>query len=202
MGWFTLNSDGAAKGCPGLAGEGGIVRDHRGFFQTAYSIKLGVCTAFRAEIRAVAYGIDCAWRIGIRKLIVQIDSLSGILALKSMEPYGGVCVHIINHCRTLLNKQEWEVVLVHCYREGNRAADWLANKGVGQANKVDVIEDPPPELRRIIAEDIRGVELPPLLIVVYCFFFFCWFINFLFFASVSLSFHMHQKKDGLIPQKP
>lgn len=29
-GWYVLNCDGATKGCPRLAGGGGIIRDHEG----------------------------------------------------------------------------------------------------------------------------------------------------------------------------
>lgn len=44
-GWVSLNTDGAAKGAPGLAGGGGILRDHRGGFIKGFSAKYGIGTA-------------------------------------------------------------------------------------------------------------------------------------------------------------
>lgn len=52
---------------------------------------------------------------------------------------------------------EWRVKLVHVFREGNCAADWLANLGVAHNSNVVVFNNVPSELGRIIMEDARGV---------------------------------------------
>lgn len=59
-GWYVLNTDGAAKGSPGPAGGGAIIRDHRGILISAIALKLGVCTSFRAEFLVLAKGLDHA----------------------------------------------------------------------------------------------------------------------------------------------
>lgn len=81
IGWMTLNSDGAAKGSPGLAGGGGAIRDH--------SANFGICTAYKAEIKAVAIGLDLAHDLGVTKLIVQMDNAACIQSLLSDEYSGG-----------------------------------------------------------------------------------------------------------------
>lgn len=75
---------------------------------------------------------------------------------------GGECHHIINHCRFLLKEEDWEVRLVHCYREGNRAADWLANQGVELDDRLQVITTIPNALGRILDEDLTGMAWPRL----------------------------------------
>ncbi|KAJ8420951.1 hypothetical protein Cgig2_010780 [Carnegiea gigantea] len=49
-GWVALNSDGAAKGNPGLAAAGGVLRDHKGKWLMGFTENLGRCTSMKAEI--------------------------------------------------------------------------------------------------------------------------------------------------------
>lgn len=56
-------------------------------------------------------------------------------------------------------KQEWEVVFNHCYREANRATDWLVNYGVGLVPKLVIMEAASLSLRDVLLEDLSGVEL-------------------------------------------
>ncbi|KAK1376046.1 hypothetical protein POM88_032239 [Heracleum sosnowskyi] len=111
-------------------------------------------------MKAMETGLDLAKRMGIRHLMIQMDSLSCIYSLQSSEPYGKECVHIVHQCRDLIKNNNWEVTFFHCYREGNRAADWLANQGVVQDTRVQMIQVPPLELSCILHEDLDGVSWP------------------------------------------
>ncbi|KAL0444097.1 UNVERIFIED_CONTAM: putative ribonuclease H protein [Sesamum latifolium] len=57
VGWFKLNCDGAAKGNPGQAGAGGVVRDSQGRLIFALYEYLGVKTNVFAELMAVVGGV-------------------------------------------------------------------------------------------------------------------------------------------------
>lgn len=46
--WFTLNTDRAAKGTPGHAGGGGILRDCSGMSIKCFAANFGVCYAYKA----------------------------------------------------------------------------------------------------------------------------------------------------------
>lgn len=161
-GWYVLNCDGAAKGAPGPAGGGMIIRDSGGTFVSAAVAFYGHCSAFRAEVLALTQGLELARDLMITQLEVQVDSLTCVQAISSKHPSQGECIHELNYCRTMLGKEDWTVKLIHVYREGNRAADWLANSGVSQANNFIILDNPPVELNRIIEEDIQGVALPRL----------------------------------------
>ncbi|KAL2942612.1 hypothetical protein RDABS01_030962 [Bienertia sinuspersici] len=142
------------------AGDGGLIRDHYGKFLYGYAARYGSCNAFRAELRAVEMGMEFARSLGYKRLIIQMDSSACVMALKEVSPYSGDCVHLVNHCRALMHLSDWMVEIIHVYREGIRAADWLANHGVGSEDKVKTWQEPPPNLLQILTDDIRGVALP------------------------------------------
>ena len=52
-GWYVLNTDGAAKGNPGRAGAGGVLRGERGEWILGFAENLGVCSSVKAEVRAI-----------------------------------------------------------------------------------------------------------------------------------------------------
>lgn len=143
QGWMVLNSDGAAKGSPGSAGGGGLIRDHTRRLQIAYSMNYGSCRSFVAEVHAVDFGIELAKRMGSLKLQIQMDNLVVIWTLQGTDNYGGECTHIIHHCRKIITDGSWEVEIIHVYREGNRHVDWLANQGINQNNNIELIQVPP-----------------------------------------------------------
>lgn len=74
VGWVKLNTDGAAKGNPGPAGAGGLIRGHRGELFEAFVVNCGVCSCTRAELIAVLRGLSMAWNGGHRKVHVEVDS--------------------------------------------------------------------------------------------------------------------------------
>lgn len=57
----------------------------------------------------------------------------------------------------------WETRLRHCYREGNKVADKLANLGVGQEERLLFFDNPPRELTSLLREDFEGVTTPRLI---------------------------------------
>lgn len=162
MSWFALNTDSAVKGNPRTACGGGIIRDCQGKMYYVFSVNFGICSAFRAEMKAIEIGIDLAKKMGIQKLMIQMDNKYGIFALQSSEPYGRECIHIVQQCQILIKNHSQEVKLFHYYREDNRATNWLANQGVLQTTKLDLIQVPPLELDRLLHQDLVGVAWPRL----------------------------------------
>ena len=51
--YITLNTDGSALSNPGIAGAGGILRDHLGHWIASFSLHLGIATNNTAELAAV-----------------------------------------------------------------------------------------------------------------------------------------------------
>ena len=69
-GWYGLNSDGASKGTPGIAGGEAIIRDHMGTFVSALSAHFGICSAFKAEVLALHKGLQLARNLQITHLFI------------------------------------------------------------------------------------------------------------------------------------
>lgn len=67
--------------------------------------------------------------------------INGIQQEKTKD-YGGEYSNIIQRCKKTISSQDWEVEIFHCYKQSNRAADWLANQGVIQNNKLELIQPP------------------------------------------------------------
>ncbi|KAL2936646.1 hypothetical protein RDABS01_006994 [Bienertia sinuspersici] len=162
-GWVALNTNGAAKGCPGPAGGGGIMRDHVGRCIAKFSTYLGHCTAIRAELLALLEILELAWSKEVRFLDVRMDNQACIQLMSTETGYQGPHMQLIKHCKAIVERDQWIVTFAHCYREANRAADWLANQGVNQAHPE--VEDAAPnsDLMRILNEDLMGVAMPRLI---------------------------------------
>lgn len=125
-----MNTNGASKGDVGYAGGGGVLRDCRGSFIRAFSTIFGCCSAYRAEITSATIGLEMAKAMGISKLELQMDNKACVEVIQISSHHGGECVHLLTACRALILSDGWEVRLSHCYREGNKVTDRLANIGI------------------------------------------------------------------------
>jgi hypothetical protein len=56
LGWFKLNTDGSSLGNPGMAGGGGVIRNHFGDWVGGFSRAIGFTTSVQAELRALKNG--------------------------------------------------------------------------------------------------------------------------------------------------
>lgn len=60
---MKLNTDGAARGNPGIAGAGGSLRDYRGQWIVGFAARLGICSNVAAELHALRMGLSLAWEL-------------------------------------------------------------------------------------------------------------------------------------------
>ncbi|CAL1398112.1 unnamed protein product [Linum trigynum] len=127
-GWVSLQSDDSVRQPGALAATGGLIRDHLGRCLVAFSGNLGACTITRAEIKGVIEGLNRAWDYGYRKVMVGIDSTAALHLLTTTDQEDQRYLILIKQFQRLLNRN-WEVKISHVYRECNKAADYLANRG-------------------------------------------------------------------------
>lgn len=71
----ALNVDGSALTNPGLAGFGGLIRDHTGEFRRGFLGSVGHSDIMHAELMAIYHGISLCWELGFRKVRCYTDSL-------------------------------------------------------------------------------------------------------------------------------
>jgi ribonuclease HI len=129
----VLWTDGAARGNPGPAGIGAILKSPSGDVLFTGSEYLGHTTNNVAEYKAVLLGLTGALAQGVQRLEVRADSellikqLRGEYRVKSpgLKP-------LFEEARKLIARFA-SVKLTHVRRELNGEADRLANQGINSA---------------------------------------------------------------------
>src|SRR3954453_6064582 len=129
----VLWTDGAARGNPGPAGIGAILKSPGGEVLYTGSEFLGHTTNNVAEYKAVLLGLAGALAQGIQRIEVRADSellikqLKGEYRVKSpgLRP-------LFDEARRLLSRFQ-SLKLTHIRRELNGEADRLANQGIEKA---------------------------------------------------------------------
>ncbi|XP_062011846.1 uncharacterized protein LOC133728442 [Rosa rugosa] len=71
---LKVNTDGAARGTLGLAGFGGIFRDHLGNCMGCFAGSMGIATALEAELQAIIHAVLIASGKGWTSLWIECDS--------------------------------------------------------------------------------------------------------------------------------
>ncbi|CAN1184265.1 Putative ribonuclease H protein At1g65750 [Linum perenne] len=128
QGWVVLNSDGSVLHPSSKAAAGGLIRDELGRCLMAFSYNLGRCSITRAELRGAVHGLSIAWNLGYRRVLVQMDSAEAIAILEAKGEIDHQHAMEVIQYRELLTR-DWTVKIKHIYREANKAADSLANRG-------------------------------------------------------------------------
>ncbi|XP_071928018.1 uncharacterized protein [Coffea arabica] len=151
-GRYTLNTDGCAKGNPGIGGGGGILRDSTGLPMIGFSAYLGETTCLRAEACALLIGLQICIHNGFGNICVQSDSLVliGIIQRRTQCPW---------KIRRYVN-QIWQLLddpprFTHCYREANTVADALSNVGISHPDKQIEVYDTFSKFPRLARGAIR-----------------------------------------------
>ncbi|OVA06927.1 Ribonuclease H domain [Macleaya cordata] len=124
LGYLKISCDGAARGNPGAAGAGVIIRNHLSFVVATISQGLGSCSNYIAEVVAIVLGLEWAASNHHSKIWVVSDSNLAIHSFKAnMVPW---------FARGRWNAVKGyfhDIFFSHIYREVNFAADSLAKKG-------------------------------------------------------------------------
>ncbi len=127
---FTLFSDGAARGNPGPAAAGAILRNLKKEEVAAISKFLGKATNNQAEYAAVILGLEKALEFNSTEIEIFLDSklvveqLAGRWKIKDLK-----LKKLAEKAHTLLAKfQKWEIA--HIPRAQNKKADSLANQAL------------------------------------------------------------------------
>jgi ribonuclease HI len=132
-GEWLLMVDGASRGNPGDAGCGAVIFDPDGETVRELSRYLGKTTNNVAEYAGLLMGLEEALKLGVKRLRVESDSellvrqLTGVYRVK--EPR---LIELHGKAQELFRRFESHRIR-HVYREQNKVADKLANRGIDEA---------------------------------------------------------------------
>jgi ribonuclease H / adenosylcobalamin/alpha-ribazole phosphatase len=126
----TVATDGAARGNPGPAGIGAVVRTDSGQVLARVAQGIGVATNNVAEYRAAIEGLRAAAEAGATEVVLRADSRLLIEQLAGrFRVRNPTLQRLHGEAREQMKRFE-RVRLVHVARELNTEADRAANEGV------------------------------------------------------------------------
>lgn len=138
---LTINIDGGARGNPGPAGAGVVVKDEAGTALLEAGYFVGRATNNVAEYTALLRGLDAAQRLGGQRLEIFSDSE---LMVKQINGEYRVKNETLQDLfekayKKLRGFENWQ--MRHVRREMNSRADYLANKAMDAGRDVVEMEE-------------------------------------------------------------
>ncbi|KAH9798495.1 reverse transcriptase domain-containing protein [Citrus sinensis] len=107
--WCKLNTDGSVRN-EGNAGAGGVIRDSIGYWISGFCMNIGECPVVMAELWGLYQGLILAWDAGIKRLLVEVDSLCISQMISKQEVVPNVFYALVVAVRDLLSRN-WQVSL-------------------------------------------------------------------------------------------
>ncbi len=130
---LTINTDGGARGNPGPAGIGVVIKDETGKIIYSYGGYIGEATNNVAEYKALIKSLEEAQNLGGTELKIQMDSelivkqMQGVYKIK--EPtLQGLAAEVIKLLKNFSGH-----TFTHVRREYNKDADAMVNKAIDAA---------------------------------------------------------------------
>src|SRR5579863_7199701 len=145
--YLIAHSDGGARGNPGPAGYGVVIKDETGHKVAALSEYLGHQTNNFAEYQGLIAALEYALERGPKALKLISDSELLVRQIKGIYKVKNATLQELHaRAKDLIAQLEW-FSIDHALREHNRAADDLANqamdKGMGRGSRVAPIPERP-----------------------------------------------------------
>ncbi|KAK2448759.1 hypothetical protein QL285_008006 [Trifolium repens] len=125
---MILNVDGSSIGNPSISIYGGIIRNADGVWIHGFFGNLGVSNILHAELMAIFKCLQLAWELNIRDLWCYSDFVTTLKLIYEPVDEWHHYAAIIRNIKEILDRN-WQVVILHTYREGNTCADILAKHG-------------------------------------------------------------------------
>ncbi|RDX88431.1 putative ribonuclease H protein, partial [Mucuna pruriens] len=154
--WAKLNVDGSREHFNGpSAGCGGFMRDASGKWLCGFAKKLNPnYQAHQTELQAIVTGLELAWEMNVKNLIVMSDSDSVVSMVENGVKPNHPDYDVVELIRTKRRHFDWEVRFVSIPNKANRVAHTLANEARKlHSYDLKVYYDPPSICAQLLLED-------------------------------------------------
>jgi len=123
--WIKCNIDGASKGNHGSSACDGIFRDNEANMLMCFAEPHGISSSYKAELCGIMLAIEIAHQNNWNQIWFETDSSLVVMAIKNsfVIPW-----NLRNRwSNSMIHLGSMNFIITHTYREGNQAADILAN---------------------------------------------------------------------------
>ena len=129
---YVIYTDGAARGNPGPAAIGVIIKDESGKTVASVSRRLGTTTNNQAEYRAIIAALEKAVSLGARNVVLKSDSELAVKQISGQYKIKNTALRPLYQEVVRLTGALESFSIAYIPREQNAAADALANKALNQ----------------------------------------------------------------------
>jgi ribonuclease HI len=160
--YLVAHSDGGARGNPGPAGYGVVIKDESGRKVAALSEYLGHQTNNFAEYQGLIAALEYALKHGPKALKLISDSELLVRQIKGIYKVKNATLQDLHaRAKELIKQLDW-FSIGHALREHNQEADRLANeamdRGMGRSVERVAADDPPARvLARSLPQEFEGI---------------------------------------------
>jgi ribonuclease HI len=160
--YLVAHSDGGARGNPGPAGFGVVIKDESGRTVAALSEYLGRQTNNFAEYQGLIAALEYALKHGPKALKLISDSELLVRQIKGIYKVKNATLQDLHaRAKELIKQLDW-FSIGHALREHNQEADRLANeamdRGTGRSSDRVAAGDPPARvLARSLPQEFEGI---------------------------------------------
>ncbi len=127
---LTIYTDGAARGNPGPAAIGVVLKDIAGKTIATISQRLAPTTNNQAEYLAIICGLEKAVSLGAHHVLVKSDSELAVKQIKGLFKIKNTALRSLYQQVVQLTGKLESFSISYIPREQNRQADDLANKAL------------------------------------------------------------------------
>ncbi|MFA6981523.1 MAG: ribonuclease HI family protein [Patescibacteria group bacterium] len=131
---YALFTDGGARGNPGPAAAGVVLKDAKGNIVTELGMYLGTCTNNEAEYRALVYGLETAKRHGVSDISCFLDSELVVRQLNGQYKVKDANLRGFYTKVKELGLGFSSISYTHIFRSKNREADTVVNQVLDAEN--------------------------------------------------------------------
>ncbi len=140
---LTVEFDGGARGNPGPAGIGIVIRAADGTPLVTRGSFIGRATNNVAEYRALISALDEATKLGARKILVRGDSELIVKHMTGEYRVKNAGLKELDDEAQFLFHQFDEARIEHKLRDNNKLADRLANLAMDRQADITEVDEPP-----------------------------------------------------------
>ncbi|XVF06929.1 hypothetical protein REPUB_Repub06bG0093400 [Reevesia pubescens] len=154
-----MNVDGSARGHPGSAASGGVIRNAHGDWLGGFTHRVGISYILTAELWAIFHGLQLCWDRGYRKIELESDSLVAIQKLGIKTSLSDPHIHIIDAIKEF-QQHDWICNIKHVHREANHYADWMATHFDNLSLGLHIFSSPPIGISHCFLADMSSLAWP------------------------------------------